>query len=339
MNVQEFIRSIGKSTPPPVLLFCAAKAPKAREATFEPYLAEEAVDRVVETYVDPGMKDLAYTAYYADETKASEVVLEAQTVPFLAERRVVLVRNAERFGSDASAGPLMGYLEAPCAETILMLIASQIDKRTRFFKLIEKTGCVVECPELPKAEVEHWTRLQVEKRGKKIETAAVQEIVRRAGTHLSDVNNAITNVMGYVGDAPLVRDADVVAACADVAEEEVWALTDAIASSEPGKALIALRRLLDLGREENELIGTVNWLLKSAYAVAVADKSPPTINAYVAKKVSPLAAKLGVKKLRDAFILCTDTHFMIRSTGVDASLALELLVLKLAAPVRQPQPA
>ena len=339
MNVQEFIRTIGTSEPPPVLLFCAAKPPRAREATFEPFLAEQAAGRVVEACVDPSVKDLAYTAYYADETRPSEIVLEAQTVPFLAERRVVLVRGAERFNTDPGAGPLLRYLEAPCTMTVLMLIASHVDKRTKFYGACEKTGLIVECPALSEHSAEQWVREAATARGRSMDLAACRELVRRTGVHLNDVNNALTIVMNYVGEAGVIREADVVAACADVAEEEVWALTDAIASSNTGRALTALWRLLDMGRHEDEIIGTINWLLKSAYAVARSGSETPAISAYVAGKVKPLADKLGLAKLRDAFLLCTDTHFLIRSTGVDGALALELLVLKLAAPIRRAQVA
>jgi DNA polymerase-3 subunit delta len=347
VNVQEFIRSIGASPPACVILFCPAKSPRARDATFEPFLAEQAVECMVRAYVDPGMKDLVYTTFYADEAKPAEIVLEARTVPFLVERRVVLVRNAERYAADAGAdplsrrtdSPLLSYLESPCEMTILMLVASQVDKRTRFYKACEKFGLVVECPELTKREVAEWVRREIEARNKSADEPAIEEIVRRAGAHLGDVNNAVTNVINYVGDAARIREEDVIAACADVAEQEVWALTDAIASSQQGPALTALHKLLDLGRREDEILGTVNWLLKSAYAIVLAGSGPPTVSPFVAKKVRPLADKLGMAKLRDAFRLCTDTHFMIRSTGVDATLALELLVVKLAAPLHRPKTA
>jgi len=71
-------------------------------------------------------------------------------------------------------------------------------------------------------------RARAEERGKKIEYAATSEIVRRSGLHLSDVNNALNVVVSFVGDSPVIREQDVVKACADVAEEEVWTLTDAI---------------------------------------------------------------------------------------------------------------
>lgn len=344
-SVQEFIQSIGRSAPSPVVLLCPGKRPNARESTFEPFLAERAVQRLLQTYVDPGMKDLVYAGFYADESKPGEIVMEAQTLPFLAERRVVLVRNAEQYKTDAAAGPLLNYIASPNETTLFIMVSSQVDKRTKFYKACEKNGLIVECPQLEekpdwnRCEVSDWIRAELETRDKKISRAAAQEIVRRVGNHLSDVNNALNNIATFVGNAAEIREEDVIRACADVAEEEVWALTDAIAASQPDAALLSLRKLRDMGKHEDELLGTINWLLKNAYAVAASGTGKPTLSPFVAKKVKPLADKLGIRKLRDAFALTTDTHFMIRSTGVDGALALELLVVKLAAPVRRPVPS
>lgn len=339
VNVQDFLRAAKTTALPPVLLFCPGKAFKGREPSFEPFLAEQAVDKIVERCVDPSVKDLAYSVFYADETKASEIVLEAQTVPFLAERRVVLVRNAECFGSDSGMETLLAYIDAPNDMTVLIMVASQVDKRTRFYRTCEKKALIIECPALNEREAADWLRDEAKARGRFINPGAEQEILRRTGVHLSDLNNALTNLINFLGDTKCIREEDVIAACADVAEEEVWALTDAIATSEPGAALVSLRKLLDLGRHEDELIGTINWLLKSAYTVAITESGAPPTSAFVANKVRPLADKLGVKKLRDALMLCTDTQFMTRTTGVDTTLALELLVVKLAAPARRTQTA
>jgi DNA polymerase-3 subunit delta len=336
VNVQELIRGAGKTPLPPVVLFCPFKSPKAREATFEPYLAEQAIEKVVATAVDPSLRDLAYSAFYADETPPAEITLEAQTLPFLAERRVVLVRNAELYNLESKAGPLIHYIENASDRTLLLLLASQIDRRMKFFKLCEKHGLIVECPMLDGSAVADWVRARAEERGKKIEPAATSEIVRRSGLHLSDVNNALNVVMSYVGDEPVVREQDVVKACADVAEEEVWTLTDAIGACDPNVALNSLRKLIDMGKHPDELVGAINWIMKSAYQVAAVQKGSPTVSPFIQRKVAPIAAKLGMKKLRDALMLVTDTHFMMRSTGVDANLALELLVVKLAAPRQSP---
>jgi len=334
VNVQEFLRDIQKGAPPAVALFCPAKAPRAREASWEPMLAEQAVAAITDKYVDPSLRDLAYTVYYADETKPGEIVLEAQTLPFLAERRVILVRNAERYNSDNAAGVLLHYLKEPTDSTILLFIAAAVDKRLKFYKACEKCGVIVDCPELTDREMGQWVRDYIEAAGRSIDSGAVQEVLRRAGSRLSDVKNALEVVSGYVQNDARIREQDVVAACADVAEEEVWTLTDSIAASQPAAAIKALHKLMDLGQAEDQLLGSINWLLKSAYAVA-RDENASGLSPFVIQKVAPLARKIGLKKMKDAFALTTNTHFLIRSTGVDSALALELLVTKLAAPRRK----
>ncbi len=332
MNAQELLDAIDAAPLGPLYVFCPGKAPRAKAATFEPLLADRAVDAIVKRSVDPANRDLAFAAYYADETPPGQIVLDAQTLPFLAERRVILVRNAERYNTESGAGPLLDYLADPNESTILILIASKIDRRTKFFKTCQKTGQIVDSPALQHGAVVQWAQQEVRSRGLSIDRDAVGALVDRTGTHLSDVENALTNVIDFVGGASQsITVDDVNTACADVAEEEIWALTDAIAASRPGDAVAAFRGLSDLGKHPDEIIGTINWLLKSAYAVAAAE-GEPSISRFVAEKVRPLAQKLGIAKLRAAFALCTDTQFMMRSTGVDAALALELLVIKLAAP-------
>lgn len=278
------------------------------------------------------MKDLCYSMYHADETDPAEIVSIAQTFPFLTERRVVEVRNAEYYTSVSAAGALLPYLESVNETTMLILISSQVDRRSKFYKACQSVAQIIECPELTEQETMDWVRDEIATRDKRIERAAAKALLDRTGKRLDDVLNAVTLVCNYVGDAETVSEQDVTAACADVAEEEVWALTNAISDSDTNRAVHALRDILELGKSEFEILGLINWLLKSAYGVASGSRN---VNPYVAKKAAPLAQKLGKGNLRKAFGLCMQAELQFRTTGVDRSLALELLVIKLAAPIRR----
>lgn len=330
MQVLELLEGPAPEPPAPVYLFVPGKAhARARESTFEPFLAERAAQWLIDAYVDEANRDFAFGSFHADETRAEAIIGEAQTLPFLAERRVILVRNAEKYAESAGAA-LIDYLESPSDFTILVLIAGKVDKRTKFYRTCEKAGVVVECPALETRALQSWVRTEATARGKTLDLEAAKALVTRAGTALSDVNNALTLVIDFVGpDATRVSEEDVHAACADVAEEIIWNLTDAIAASDGGAALKALRNLEDMGKHPDEIVGTINWLLKTAYQVA-SPESAGAVSRFVAQKVKPLAQKLGRRKLEDAFALCTDTQFMMRETGVDADLAMDLLVIKLA---------
>jgi DNA polymerase III subunit delta len=335
MHVNEVMAKTGREDLPPVLLFGPGKAPFGKEP-FEPVLADRAADTIVKAYVDPSMADLAFSVYYADETPAGAIVQEARTMPFLVERRVILVRNGDHYnrmsGEKGSAlAPLIEYISHPSESALLLIISGSIDKRKKFYKAANAAGGFVECPQLSDAELRKWITAEVAAREKNIASAAADALIMRSGSRLSDISNALSLVLNYAGDAALVTVEDVTAACTDVAEESVFTMTDAIAASQPDKALAALYDLCDLGKSPDELLAIVNWLLESAYSAAPETGAKIKSN-FVAKKVMPLVEKFGVQKLKAALALCTETHFMIRSTGADRMLALELLVIKLSAP-------
>jgi len=339
MHANELLDQIGNRPLPPVLLLGPGKAPFQKEP-WEPQLAERAITRIIDTLVDPSMRDMALGVFYADEAKIADIVLEAQTLPFLVERRVIIVRNADRYNAmsgdkHSALYPLIGYLENPSESTLLVLIANKLDKRKKFYKACVKAGAMVECPQLDDGALNAWIRAEVRSKDKEIDGNAVNELIHRGGSRLGDINNAINLVSTYVGDAPRITQDDVVAACADVAEETVWALTDAIAASDPDRALSTLFQLSDLGKSPDEIMGLINWLLDSAYR-AMPETDAALKSSFVGQKVMPLARKLGLAKLKRAFALCTETHLMLRSTGVDQMLALELLVIKLSAPRQRP---
>ena len=333
MQIRQFIDSIGRGAPPRVVLFCPGKAPFGKEE-WEPLLVDVALKRLFDAYVDPSLQDMTYSVLYADETSPGDIAQEARTFPFLAERRVIIVRNAERYNgmSGEKSSPLaslISYIEDPAETTLLVLVATQIDRRKRFYKACEKGAVMVECPQLDDAAMGQWVREEAKQRRVDINGAAVAELMDRAGNRLSDVQNALSLVVNYVGTAGVITEADVRAACADVAEETVWALTDAIAASDTRKALTALHQLIALNRAPDEILGTINWLVENAYR-AMPETQAPAPKPFVATKVVKLGQTLGLAKLKAAMALCTRTQFNMRETGVDRNLALEMLVIKLS---------
>lgn len=333
MLAREFLAQVDTMPPPALVLFAPGKAPFNKEA-WEPYLADAGLNGLVRRFVEPGMEDLSYSVFHADEVPPGEVVAEAQTMAFLAERRVIVVRNAGRY-SDMSAdkksplAPLLDYLASPNEATILILVADKMDKRKKFYTAFSKAGLVVECPQLEDRELKQWILEAAAKEGKKISAPAAELLIERGGSRLADIANALKLVANFVGGEEAIREEDIIAATADVAEDSVWDLTDAIANSNTTKALTTLQQLIELGKYPDEILGTINWLLESAYKAAP-QSSAPKPSPFVSNKVAPLIKKFGFEKLKDALILCTDTQFALRNTGVDKNLTLEMLVIKLA---------
>jgi DNA polymerase III subunit delta len=334
VSISEFIESIGKTSPYGVILFAPGKAPWGKE-NFEPFLVDQALKKLISTYVDPELRDLAFSVMYAEETNPGAVVEEARTLPFLAERRVILLRNADVFMAMSSdkrspIQPLLQFIENPVDTALLMLVAPAANKQKQLYKACEKHGVVVESPQLDDKSYATWIRGQVSQNGNKISAEAVALLMDRVGGKMSDMHNAINLVCNFAGADNPVKEEHILAASADVAEATVWALTDAIAASNPESALKALHELLAMNKSPDEILGTFNWLLESAYR-AHPDTPLKLGKPFLERKVTPLAKKFTVSRLGAAMGLCTKTHFALRTTGADAHLLLELLTIKLAA--------
>ncbi|MCK5861364.1 MAG: DNA polymerase III subunit delta [Candidatus Hydrogenedentes bacterium] len=333
-KIQDFIDNIGKHPLPPIILFTSDPKPPWGKDAFEPYLVDEAVDKLVKANIDPGMHDLALTTIYADETDPGQVAEEARTLPFLVEKRVVVVRNASTYMAmntekRSPVLPLLACLEDPSDSAILILIASKADKRKRLYKACQKNGVVVECPQLSNPQMAEKIRQKIRKQNLSIKPSAVTALIERVGSKLSDMENAITLLTSFVSGKDTITEKDVQDACADVAESTIWALTDAIAQSNVTASLEALHELIAMNKSPDEIMGTINWLLENAYRVHP-ETQATVAKPFVAKKVAPLAEKFSLQRLKAALALCTRTHFSLRTTGANHHLQIEILVIKLA---------
>ncbi|HPA40770.1 MAG TPA: hypothetical protein PKV69_02065, partial [Candidatus Hydrogenedentes bacterium] len=174
VHVAEFLQQTRSGSLWPVVLLCPAEKPPFNREPFEPFLADEAVRAVIEAAVPPGMEDITCQTFHADETHLGQVLEEASTYPFLAERRVVIVRAAEAYRDlpAAKTSPLnllTAYLEQPCETTLLVMVAAAVDRRKRFWKTCAEKGvCLVECPQLADAELRRWIADRAAARGRRL---------------------------------------------------------------------------------------------------------------------------------------------------------------------------
>ncbi len=334
LNIMEFRNRIGRDVLPATILFGPGKPP-FNKSDFEPYLVERALEALMAAYVDPTLRDFAYSVFYADETAPGSVVEEARTTPFLAERRVVLVRNAEVYmalSSDKRSPlqPLLQFIQNPPDAVLLVLVCPTVNKLKQLYKACLEHGLVVECPQMTDVAYSGWIREQIAIREHTITSSAVSLLMDRVGDRMSEMHNALNLVCNYAGDTREINETHVRAASGDVAEATIWALTDAVAGSNTTAALEALHELLAMNKYPDEIIGTIKWLLESAYRAHPGTPLKCNSN-FVERKVAPLTKKFSIKRLIEALAMCTRTHFALRTTGTDAHLLLELLIIKLAA--------
>ena len=254
------------------------------------------------------------------------------TRPMFAERRLVLLELPE--GRRTAPATLLEALESWAsakepAESVLVVLASKVDRRLRWVKAFG--SAVVECEAPARSrDLAAFAREEAARQGVEFAAGAAEALAERVGPHLLLMRNEIAKLALLAGgDAP-VRPEHVAAGTALAAEEPIWDLGDAIAERRGADALGVLGHLLAGGAPPPVLLGSLTShfrrLLRTSAGAEV--PGPP----FVRRKLAEQASRYGAGRLRAALGALHQTDLALKGAGgLKPELALERLVIALSA--------
>lgn len=167
-----------------------------------------------------------------------QLISSAQTMPFCADFRLVIVNGAGELAKPVSEA-VVSYLADPNPQCVLCLVAEKLAKNTRLYKAIAKVGphSVIDCAPLKRWELPPYVVKLAQKRGLSMDNAAAQELVERVGESTVALDNQIATLAQLVRDAGRITLADVEANVAQIAEVSPWAFADAACERNAPRAM------------------------------------------------------------------------------------------------------
>jgi DNA polymerase-3 subunit delta len=204
----------------------------------------------------------------------SSLIAAVRTLPMMAPRRIVTVSQAEMLlapkreseAATRALDELEAMLKGPEVHTTLILVAGNIDKRGRMYKLLARQATVVECGTLEDAaDAERWVRTRVAAAGAEIDPAAARRLAERAGTDLKRLRGEVERLLLYaMGQARIsVEDVREVAGPAELQDD--WAMANAIETGQAREALQQLALMLDAGAPPEKVLGQLGWLVRTKF--------------------------------------------------------------------------
>lgn len=153
----------------------------------EPFYPEKLCGLIMEKAVQPHEADFNRTVLYGTDTNADEIVSACERYPVMAERQLVVVKEAQAL---KKLERISDYLDRPSPTTILVLCFSgkNADKRTSLYKKALKSGTVFESPRLPIEEMPRWIERFFASEGKGIEPEAAMLLAEYAGNDLRKIS-------------------------------------------------------------------------------------------------------------------------------------------------------
>jgi DNA polymerase-3 subunit delta len=225
-----------------------------------PLLIERAVTAIRDATVPANARGFNYDVVDG-KLSGARIVALADTVPMMAQKRMVLVRDLSTLPAD-DAEPLLAYLSKPNPSTVLVALTSKLDKRVKIFAAANKLGYlhVLEAPR----QLGPWVRAEAQARGVKLDPAAINRLVDTVGDDLSRLAIALEQLTLFVGGRG-VTSADVDELVADTRERSVFELTDAIGAADRVRALAAVTALCD---QRESAVGVVVMLARHVRQLA-----------------------------------------------------------------------
>jgi len=246
-----------------------------------PILIDRVVAAIRDAAVPPEARGFNYDVVEG-KPRGAQIVALAQTLPMMAARRMVFVRDLAQLPAD-EAEPLLAYLAKPNPSTVLVAVTSKLDKRLKLFAQLSKKGLlhVLQAPR----QLAPWVRAEAQARGVKLDGAAVSRLVDAVGSDLSRLALVVEQLGLYAGDRPVTAD-DVDELVAETRERSVFELTDAIGAADRTRALTAVAALCD---QRESAVGVVVMLARYVRQLSL-------VHALRAEDVprSAWAGKLGV---------------------------------------------
>lgn len=231
----------------------------------ERLLKTEALERIRHLALGTAEADYALSSYSGDDVTLADVRAELETLPFLAPRRLVVIRDADAFVTRYREG-LENYFQRPSPHGVLVLDVKSWRSNTRLAKLLPAQG-LVECsvPEYQagQRQVRAWLMQRAGTRhGKKLQPQAADRLLLYHGLDLGILDQELAKLAVYVGEAGEISPEAVQTLSGRSREAEVWPILDLLSRGDRAGSLRLLGQLLDQGNEPLQVLGAFSWHLR-----------------------------------------------------------------------------
>lgn len=255
----ELVNSLKRGVVAPVYLFYGE----------ETYLRERAVARFRDYFCQDGGAGMNYELLDGETVNPADIVASAETLPFFASKRLVVVKNpqflsAGRAAGNAQAGapekeqPLLNYLERPLTSTCLIFTTGEpVDRRKKLFRLIQKNGRAIEFTLLNKAALVRWLERECARQGKKFAPEAADAFLAAAGPSLQHLVLEWEKLCHYTAGREMITLAEVRRVCAPQAGENIFAIVDAIGNKRYQEALTGIKEMLAAKEPPQRLLSLI----------------------------------------------------------------------------------
>ncbi|MDQ1144973.1 DNA polymerase-3 subunit delta [Bacillus sp. SORGH_AS 510] len=313
----------------------------------EAFLINETKQLLLNHILDEEEKDFNFSAYDLEETPIDVALEDAETFPFLGEKKVVFLHNPvfltaektrEKVVHDLSK--LEAYLKEPAPYTVMVISApyEKLDERKKITKELKRNAELVEAKKLNEHELKNWIKDRASGNGIEIEAAAIDQLLALVGTNMFMITTEVDKLALYAAEHKRI-DVDLVEKLvARSLEQNIFTLIEKVVQRRLDEALRIYYDLLKQNEEPIKILALLAGQFRLIYQVKELSRrgyGQQQIASYLkthpfrVKLASGQANKFTDEELAQLMELLADADYQMKTGGMNKSLLIEMLLFRL----------
>lgn len=311
---------------------------------YDEKLIRESISYMVDTLISPEFKDLNYSQFDGETINSSEIINSCETLPFMSEKKVVLIYRAAFLGSSEDKNLKRTYeeiskyiLNMPLS-TVLILYYVMGDKREKISKSIiklEKAACIVKADKLKGEALASKIKELLAERGKEIGKSELKLISTVVENDLGVIENEVDKLYWYTYGRDIKKE-DIIQLFSKKSDDDIFDMVDFLSQK---KAVNALEVLNDLIYRD-EKIPYILYMVERQFKLLLQIKAgiednmskneltaALRLNPYICEKMITQSRKFTIKQLERTIASCLDVEERLKSTSMDAKIEMEMMIL------------
>lgn len=318
----------------------------------EPFIIKKTLATLLENALEENEVEFNVSQFDLEETSLHIALEEAETFPFMGERKVVILNNPTFLTAEKSKEKvehnvqlLLDYIDNPSPFSILVIAGQyeKLDERKKVTKQLKSKATVVEAAKLKDQELVKWIENQANQNGVQIDPNAIQALMETAGQNLLLLVNEIEKMALYVAEEKRITIQTVNELASKSLEQNIFTLIDFIMNRKTSQAIQLLQFLLRQNEEPIKILALMASQVRIMYVsknMAQMGYGQQKIATHL--KIHPFRVKLALDKARffQEMELMTflnhiaEADYKMKTGQMDKALLLELIILQSGKQVR-----
>lgn len=300
----------------------------------EDYLKRQFKEKLIRAII-PGEDTMNLTVYEGKGIPVNEAVDLAGTMPFFAEKRLIVFENSNLLVSGGA--DLAEFVKTMPDTACFLFVEREIDKRSKLYKAICSKGRAVEMKTQNDKTLQYWIKGLAQKEKKIFSDRAIQYFLAKCGSDMGKLQNEFEKLACYCMDRAEITENDIDAVCVSPLSNKVFDMIEAVSRKEQKKALSLYYDLLALNEKNMRILSLIERHYRILYHVKELQREGRTrdeistiagIQKFTVAGYLSQAAKYSAKELLSVMEEVVQTEEQIKNGLLKDSYGVELFLVK-----------